>query len=180
VRKEHDLAIQWTAFPLHPETPDQGRTLEDLFAGRGLDIPKMLDHLKQTADQLGLAFGRRTMTYNSRRAQELGKWAEDNGQGEAFHHKAFHAYFAEGRNIAQPDVLGDLVEKVGLNRNEAQQVLLNGTYQDAVDADWQRARQMGIHAVPTFHMKGLLLVGAQTYGALNGWVKENITPLPHK
>ncbi len=156
---------------MHPETPDQGRTLDDLFAGRGIDIPQMLAHLKQTADQLGLPFGRRTMTYNSRRAQELGKWAEANGQGDAFHLKAFHAYFAQGLNIAQAEVLTDLVEAVGLNGNEAQKVLQNETYREAVDADWQRSRQMGIYAVPTFQMNGQQLVGAQTYEALKDWVR---------
>jgi len=28
-------------FPLHPDTPQEGRTLEDLFAGRAYDVPKM-------------------------------------------------------------------------------------------------------------------------------------------
>ncbi len=164
------MAIRWTAFPLHPETQDEGRSLEDLFAGRGLDIPKMVAHLKQTADRLGLPFTARTMTYNSRRAQELGKWAEIMGQGEAFHRAVFEAYFAQGRNIAQADVLMDLATAVGLDPVAAQAVLKEDRYKSAVDEDWQRCYEMGIRAVPTFFMNGRLLVGAQPYDAIKSLV----------
>ena len=51
------MDITWTAFPLHPETPLEGRTLAELFAGRDLDIPQMLAHLKKTAAGLGLPLG---------------------------------------------------------------------------------------------------------------------------
>lgn len=164
------MAIHWTAFPLHPETPLQGRSLEDLFAGRGMDIPKMLEHLKQTADQLSLPFGHRTMTYNSRHAQELGKWAEAQEKGDAYHHRVFQAYFVDGHNISRPEVLSDLAAAVGLNGDEALEILRRGDFKDAVDNDWHRSRQMGIHAVPTFQMNGRRLVGAQTYDALSGLI----------
>jgi predicted DsbA family dithiol-disulfide isomerase len=158
---------------LHPETPEQGSTLDELFAGRGLDIPRMLAHLKQTADELGLPFGRRTMTYNSRRAQELGKWAEEQGCGEAFHRAAFHAYFAEGQNIARIEVLRRLAHHIELNADPAEEVLNAGRYKEAVDQDWQRARQLGIHAVPTFQIHGRILVGAQKYKSLEQLINSS-------
>ena len=48
-------------------------TLEALFAGQPVDIPAILARLKRVAGELGLPFGDRPMTYNSRLAQELGK-----------------------------------------------------------------------------------------------------------
>jgi predicted DsbA family dithiol-disulfide isomerase len=161
-----DLAVRWTAFPLHPETPDEGRSIEGLFAGRGLDLPAMLARLKQTAAGLGLPFTERSMTFNSRRAQELGKWAESMGAGERFHRLVFEAYFAHGRNIAQWTILEDIVSAAGLDPETAEQSLRQQRYREAVDADWQRCRSMGITAVPTFHMDGRLLVGAQPYEAI--------------
>ena len=158
------------AFPLHPETPEKGRSLQALFDGRGIDITRMVAQLQATAKGLGLAFGDRTMTYNSRRAQELGKWAESKGVGEAFHHAVFHAYFARGCNIALPDELKRLAQAVGLNGDEALQVLRNGAFKDAVDRDWRQSRHAGITAVPTFRMNGRLLVGAQSYAALKSMV----------
>jgi len=107
------VAIRWTAFPLHPETPEEGRSLEDLFAGRGVDLDEVLDRLRRVAEAEGLPLGRRKMTYNSRLAQELGKWAEKKGKGEEFHRATFHAYFADGLNIATTTVLLQLADPGG-------------------------------------------------------------------
>jgi len=170
--------VNWVAFPLHPETPDEGRSLEDLFAGRGMDIPQMITLLKRTADSLELPFGSRTMTFNSRKAQELGKWAEAQGCGEAYHKGVFQAYFAQGLNIAKPEVLKDLASLVGLDPDQAKQVLCEGRYAEAVDRDWERSRQMGITAVPTFVCDDRRLVGAQPYEALKELVKGPAIPLP--
>ncbi len=160
------MHIRWTAFPLHPETPEEGRTLEDLFAGRPVDVAAMRDQLRQTADRLGLAFGDRRMTFNSRRAQELGKWAESKGCGQAFHQRVFRAYFVDGLNIARVPVLEAIAATVGLPAGEVEVVLSRGDFRETVDGDWARSRMMGVNAVPTFVINGHRLVGAQTYAAL--------------
>ncbi len=110
------------------------------------------------------------MTYNSRRAQELGKYAEQKGVGEDFHRAVFHAYFAEGRNIALLEELEMLAGQVGLDGSEALRVLGNGAFQEAVDKDWQRSRKAAITAVPTFRSNGRTLVGAQPYEAIKALV----------
>jgi predicted DsbA family dithiol-disulfide isomerase len=166
LQQEHELKVQWIAFPLHPETPEQGQTLEDLLAGRGIDIPQMLARLKRTADNLGLPFGRRSMTFNSRNAQEAGKWAEEQGRGDAFHQCVFRAYFADGLNIARTEVLADLATQVGLDGTKMESILKEGRYASAVDEDWQLSRRVGITAVPTFVYNRQALVGAQSYDSL--------------
>ena len=135
-----------------------------------MDIPRMLAHLKETADGLGLPFGDRPHTYNSRRAQELGKWAESEGVGDQFHQAAFTAYFAEGQNIAQFDVLTDIANSAGLPGQEAFDIIESGRFRQAVDADWQRSGQLGIQVVPTFHADGRRMEGAKSYEALNEFV----------
>ncbi len=154
------------AFPLHPETPEQGQSLEELFAGRGYDIPAILARLARAAAEEGLPFGPRSMTYNSRRAQELAKWAEARGRDEAFSEAVFRAYFAEGRNIALMPVLRDLAAGVGLDPDQAERALAEGAFAPAVDQDWALARASGITAVPTFAAGGRLVVGAQPYPVL--------------
>jgi predicted DsbA family dithiol-disulfide isomerase len=135
-----------------------------------VDIPGMLARLRQVARELDLPFGERKMTFNSRLAQELGKWAEDQGRGDAFHHAVFLAYFQRGENIARQPVLLQICSAVGLDPAAAQAVLDQRSYREAVDQDWQRSRQMGITAVPTFVLNGQRLVGAQSYAALEGMV----------
>ena len=134
----------------------------------------MLTHLRHTALQLGLPFGDRQMTFNSRRAQELGKWAENCGRGNAFHNAVFKAYFAHGLNIAADKVLMDIAQSVDLDPQEARTVIEQGQYKDAVDRDWLRSRNMGITAVPTFVMNRQRLVGAQTYQDLTCFIQSEI------
>ena len=113
------------------------------------------------------------MTFNSRLAQELGKWAEQMGKGQAFHDAVFRAYFADNRNIAQTKILADIATAVGLDAKEAQNVIAARTFKEAVDTDWTRAYESGVTAVPTFLMNGQTLVGAQTFNALADFVQEN-------
>ena len=131
----------------------------------------MIAHLKTTAEELGLPFGPRTKTYNSRLAQELGMWAMTLGKGDAFHLAAFKAYFADGVNLGKITVLLEIASNLGLPEKEAAQVLANRVYKDAVDRDWQDSQFKGITAVPTFIMGQHKLVGAQNYEALEQLVR---------
>lgn len=121
---------------------------------------------KRAAEELGLPLGERTMTYNSRLANELGKWAESRGKGEEFHHAVFRAYYVGGINIAKPDELIALAKAVGLPEQEAAEVLKTRRFGKAVDADWALSARLGISSIPTFVLDGWSVVGAQPYETL--------------
>jgi predicted DsbA family dithiol-disulfide isomerase len=129
LKKEYDVGVRWIAFPLHPETPEEGLTLEELFAGRAVDIPVIQQRLKRAAESLGLTLSDRTKTYNSRLAQELAKWTEFKGKGDKFHDAVFKAYFVDGKNIARTDELVSLATSVGLTENEARHVIKARTFE---------------------------------------------------
>ncbi len=166
MRQEYEVAIRWIAFPLHPETPEEGRTLDALFAGRGINVDELLSRLKQAANEAGLPFGDRKMTFNSRLAQELGKWAESKGKDSEYHDAVFRAYFVDGTNIGRPQELLRIVASIGLSAEDAAETLQTRSFKEAVDLDWARSRAMGIRAVPTFVLKSQSLVGAQPYESL--------------
>ena len=113
------------------------------------------------------------MTYNSRLAQELGKLAEQEGKGEAYHNIVFKAYFADGLNIGLKPILKKLSMSAGLSDEKIEDTLENRAYKEAVDSDWSRSRKLGITAVPTFLMNGMSLVGAQPYEKLAQMMKAN-------
>ena len=172
LKTEHNVKVEWVHFPLHPETPAEGRSLADLFAGRQVDRKAMHAQMKARMDAEGLPYGERTMTYNSRLAQELGKWADTQPGGEALHDALFRAYFVEARDISQPAVLLDIVERLGLSVEGAREVLEKRTFEAAVDADWALSRQYGITGVPTFVVGRYGVVGAQPYEALEALVQK--------
>jgi predicted DsbA family dithiol-disulfide isomerase len=172
LRTEHHVTIEWVHFPLHPETPAEGQSLDDLFRGRNVDRKAMHAQMKARMDAEGLPYGERTMTYNSRLAQELGKWADTQPGGDALHDALFRAYFVEARDISQPAVLLNIVKAVGLPVDGARQVIEQRTFKDAVDADWKLSREYGITGVPTFVAGRYGVVGAQPYEALEALVKK--------
>jgi predicted DsbA family dithiol-disulfide isomerase len=135
-------------------------------------VDKAMAQMKQTADNLGLEFGVRRMTYNSRLAQEVGLWAETCGKGHLFHMNAFRAYFADGRNIAEKQVLLDIIRASGLDLKEGLKVIEDRTFSDAVDRDWELSRAKGVNAVPTFFMGLDKLVGAQPYEVMEKMVEK--------
>ena len=153
-------------FPLHPDTPAEGLPLKDLFAGRGFDLEAMHARMKGLMDAEGLPYFRRTHTYNSRLAQELAKWADSQPGFESIHNALYRAYFVDGRNIGDPEVLIDIAQSVGLPADAAREVLADRTFKDAVDADWEESRRRGITGVPSFIAGKYKVVGAQPYNVL--------------
>jgi predicted DsbA family dithiol-disulfide isomerase len=163
LQREYGIELRWSVFPLHPETPEEGMELTELFGGREEQIRATQARLRQLAVAEGLPLAERTRTYNSRRAQELGKWTEAQGKGEPFRRAVYRAFFVEGLNIAQVDELVRIAEAVGLPGNEARAVLAAGSFAAAVDADWRRAGELGVTAVPTHLCAGRRLVGFSPY-----------------
>lgn len=163
LQREHGVELRWTVFPLHPETPEEGLELTDLLGRREDEVAAMQDRLLKLAEDEGLPMAKRTHTYNSRLAQELGKWAESQGMLDAYRPAVYRAFFVKGRNIAQMDELLWIAESVGLSKNEAREVLETGSYSEAVEADWQRAGDLGVTAVPTHLCGRKRLVGFSPY-----------------
>lgn len=151
---------------MHPETPVEGRSLADLFAGKNLDVEAIHLNMKTLMDAEGLPYERRTHTYNSRLAQEVAKWSETQVGGDAFHAALYKAYFVDGLNLSDPDVLLDLAGLVGLDCGVVQVVIDERTFSNAVDADWMLSREYGVTGVPTFVADGRGVVGAQEYSVL--------------
>ena len=178
LRAEHNVKIEWVHFPLHPETPAEGRALAALFGGREADRKARHEQMKARMTAEGLPYGERTMTYNSRLAQELGKWADTQPGGDALHDAFFRAYFVEARDISNVDVMLDVVKSVGLSVDEAREVLDKRTFKDAVDEDWKLSRQYGITGVPTFVVGRYGVVGAQPYEALEQLVEKSAAEDP--
>jgi predicted DsbA family dithiol-disulfide isomerase len=167
-----DIEAKFVHFPLHPETPPEGRLLADFYAARGIDPEAAYRRMKALMDAEGLPYGRRTHTHNSRLAQELGKWADTEPAGERLHDALFRAYFVEARNIGEPEVLIDIVGAVGLSRESAREVVRTRSFKEAVDADWARSHAYGITGVPTFVAGGYGVVGAQPYEVLAELVEK--------
>ena len=170
LKANYPVDIRWIHFPLHPETPVEGKSLAELFAGR--DITPIKQRLQGLMKAAGLPYGDRTHTYNSRLAQELGKWADTQKGGAVIHDKLYMAYFVDNVNIADIDELVKIAESAGLDAAIARDVFENRNFKDQVDADWQHSREIGVTGVPTFYANDLIVVGCQPYETLEKFVRH--------
>lgn len=132
--------------------------------------------MRERMAEAGLDYGDRSHTYNSRLAQELGKWADTQPGGESIHDALYRAYFVSMTNISDIDSLVAIAESCGLDPLQARTVLEQRLFQRQVDEDWQRARSNGITGVPTFFGKDMVVVGCQPYETLEKFVKFLLKP----
>jgi predicted DsbA family dithiol-disulfide isomerase len=168
------VRVKFVHFPLHPETPMEGMTLEQLFGARGdMEMRKRRNaEMKERMNAEGLPYGERTHTYNSRLAQELGLWADTQPGGAAIHQLLFEAYFVHNRNIGDIDVLVEIAHAAGLDPAEARKVIEERRFEAEVDENWERSRAYGITGVPTYVAKGYGVVGAQPYEVLEEFLDK--------
>ena len=142
----------------------------DLFAGREERLAGMRSRLVALMDEEGLEYGDRTHTYNSRLAQELAVWGDEESVTDALHDALYRAYFVDVRNLAETDVLVDVAESVGLDGTRARAVVEERPHRETIDDHWRRATEMGVTGVPTFVSEGFGVVGAQPYDILEDLV----------
>lgn len=132
--------------------------------------PEMRSQLYQRLNEMGKAYGVHFNNSdgflpNSRRALILGEYAKNTSFFAALHLKIFKAYFEEGRDIGDPEVLIELAESSGLSRERVekawQDVSLEQQLQEIVTTAHKEGATGG---VPTFIIdERYKIVGAQPY-----------------
>jgi predicted DsbA family dithiol-disulfide isomerase len=112
----------------------------------------------------GLTYDPPPVIPNSRKALEVSELARDEGLHERVHGRLMRAYWSEGLDIGDEEVLLDLVAETGLDRDEAKAVLAEERYAARIDESTREAQRHGIHAIPAFVLGGrLLLLGAHPH-----------------
>lgn len=139
--------------PSAPMAPDA--SMAELLAkkyGKSLEEAKEMNRqVSGAAEAAGLEFNLdAVIPSNTMDAHRLIKMAEAEGKdGEALEH-LYHAYFTEGRNVADAEVLLDIAETLGMDRGTVEQKLASNDYKEAVISDQNEATRLGAQGVPFF------------------------------
>ena len=131
-----------------------------------------MPRMKGLMDAEGLPYGRRTHTYNSRLAQELGKWADTQPGGEAIHDALYRAYFVDARNIGDPDILVEIAQSVGLPADEARAGPGRAPLQGRGRRRLGEIAPLWRHRRPDLCRRRYGVVGAQPYEVLEQLVEK--------
>lgn len=156
--------MEWRGFQLHPNTPEGGTSLTQLFGPRAA---MMRAHVEQFARGFGVT-GMKTSDRlnNTRRVLALAEWARDAGKLDAFRRAAMDAYWRHGADLEDEATLARLAEEAGLSAEGARQTLKAPEYFARVDAMGREAKKDGVTGIPTFLIGPARVVGCQPYEVL--------------
>jgi predicted DsbA family dithiol-disulfide isomerase len=113
----------------------------------------------------------------SRKAFETAAFARERGAFDAVHEALLRAFFENGRDLADVEVLAAVVADAGLDADELREALASGSYTQQVIEDQRHAQRLGVTGVPAMLFHGpderkVLINGAQSYAALKRQVDE--------
>ena len=153
------FSIHWNPFQLNPDMAKEGVDRASYRAWKfgGAEKAAAIDaRIQNAAAQVGLEFRQDLMkrTPNTIDAHRLIWFAGQKSVQDRTMEIVFRAYFIEGQDVGQHDVLADCAALAGIDRAEAL-AFLSG---DLVDAEMraadQSAREAGVSGVPSFFLDG--------------------------
>jgi len=163
-----EFEIVWQPFELNPDMPIEGEHLgahlRDKYGSTKEQSIKSRQQIIEIGKSLGFEFrfNENSRIFNSFLAHQLLHWAKSYNKQTVLKLALFDLYFTQQKNPSELLLLLDLVEKVGLDRNKAKEILETQRYAQAVRDDQSFWTKNDVRAVPAFIFnKQYLLSGAQ-------------------
>ncbi len=126
------------------------------------DIKRIMDHLRSMGAPFGITFVDRPILSNSRLALQVAEFAREQDLFNPLHTALFAAYFSQGLDIGNIDVLAMIAKDAGLDARAMQHALQSGKYLPGLEAAKEEAAVRGVTGVPTFFIGDKKsVVGAQ-------------------
>jgi len=177
---EVPLDIRWRPYQLDPTLPKEGKDrrqyLDEKFGG-----PDGANRAYQTIrdagaeEKIAFDFDAIEVSANTLDAHRLIRWAGSQGTQtqDNMVEILFRAYFVEGKNIGDDDVLVDAATQAGLDPDVVRRLLDDGADREAVETEIDVSRQMGVTGVPCFILAGkYAVVGAQSADTIAQAIRE--------
>lgn len=161
------VTIHWRPFQLDASIPPEGKSRRDYLEQKFGSLERvgaMHEHIAKLGAEVGIpfAFDRIQVSPNTLDAHRLIRWAAAPVLQDSIVEALFRAYFIEGRNIGDRNVLADIAGSVGMDRKSVAERLASDEDRAEVQADIVGAQRIGVTGVPTYILANRYgLVGAQ-------------------
>ena len=156
------MSVEGKAFLLRPDTPKEGKPREP----RPGDSPDRLSEpLGAEAERSGLVMRPPAVTPNTMYALQATEYAKRKGVFLPFHRGLYKAYWEDGHDLGDPEVVRDVAEEYGLSWPEMAEELRSGVYEETVTGQFREAMELGVRGIPAFLMGRYLFTGARPYEA---------------
>jgi predicted DsbA family dithiol-disulfide isomerase len=155
VGRDVAVDIHFQPFELNPKMGPDGQDIVEHIAQKygssAPDIARSQEALKARGEAVGFHFdfARRGRIYNTFDAHRLLHWADGEGKQQALKHALFNAYFTEGLDPSNRDVLVSVASGVGLDGERARQILDSDEFAREVREREKFYAGLGIQAVPS-------------------------------
>ena len=156
--------IHFQPFELNPKMPAQGQDINEHLTEKYGSTPEQREQsanmIRERGAQGGFVFNmdKRSRIYNTFDAHRLLHWAELEGKQMALKRALFTAYFTDGKNPGDHQVLIALAETVGLDGDKAREILSSDTFATEVQAQERLYLDNGIHSVPAVIINDRFLI----------------------
>ncbi|WP_170338392.1 DsbA family oxidoreductase [Ruegeria arenilitoris] len=152
---DHPFVIEWHPFQLNPDMPEGGMDrreyLERKFGGKEGAVrayAPVVEHAEKAG--LNIDFEAMKRTPNTLDAHRLIHWAGIEGKQNQVVDALFTAYFVQGRDIGDHEVLADIADSVGMDAAVVLKLLKSDADRDDIRQRDTHSREMGVNSVPTF------------------------------
>lgn len=148
-----DIKVEWKPFELRPEPVPPLDPDSDY-------IQNAWKHsVKPLSEKLGVEMNFPPVQPRTHLAFEGFQYAKDQGKGNEYNHRMLKAFFVEGKDIGDVDVLVQLAQEVGLDPEAYREAVESRKYQETHRAALDEAAARDIRAVPTFFIGDRKLQG---------------------
>lgn len=168
--RRYGAELVWLPFDLHPEYPPEGvpRAILERHYGQGF-----LDHVRTIVESAGLEHSPPAMIPRSALSLELAELARDEGRYDEVHRQLFLAYWSEGRDIGNVEVLAAIAADAGVDADTAREVLEARTFAERVREATAAAQRLGVDGVPAWLIdRKALVLGAQPHDVFASALEE--------
>ncbi len=167
LRPHFELAINWVLVEIHPESPAEGKPVEEL--GYSADrFDQILDDLGELARAEDVELASHTFTTNSRKALLLAEASKQHGAKIFYplHQRLFESFLIEGQNIGDTSVLKALASECGVPAETVEKAWTDPACEQRLQQNMAAAVKSGATSTPTFFIGDQQLNGAVSVDAL--------------
>ena len=153
---EDKVELIWRSFQLDPDLPKNVSlpSIQYLSESKGYPVDQiktMCNQLSVQGENYAIDFQfEKALTFNTLNVHRLIQWAQPFGLSNELKEAFMTAYFSEGLDLSKAVNIYTIIEKVGLNLDDAKEVLQSDAYAKTVAEDIQRSKKIGVQGVPFF------------------------------
>ncbi len=165
--KEFNLTVDWKGIEIHPEFPPEGKKRT-----RTLKSKSFAETIREMAKEDGIEIKLPGFSTNSRLSLEASEFAKVKSRFLEFHVSVYEAYFLEGLNIGDIEVILDIGESAGLDKSDLSECLDKRTMFDNIRDNKKEAEDNHVLGVPTFMFGSFPVHGNQSIQTMRHLIKR--------